>query len=196
MSLMKDSTTLLVISITVILTMLAGCTQTSPAIPLPANGTTNPVTAQPLSIAHQTVQSTNNPYLYSNSSMGFQIKYPEGWVVNESFGINKINIRNPVDGTNLVALIITNQNYPLNQYIPSLSNALLKNRDFVIDQKPSTLDGIPAETLIVKTNGTKEVVVVAINNNTAYIIVLGSRDSLFDQYNDIFNSMIQSFQFK
>jgi hypothetical protein len=195
MNLMKNSTTLLVLIITVIFIMVAGCTQTSPATPLPANGTTNSVTAQPPSNEHQTV-STNNPLLYSNSSMGFRINYPKGWVVNESFGKNKINIRNPVDGTNLVALIINNQSYPLNKYVASLTSALMKNGDLVIDQKLSTLDGVPAETLILETNGTKEVVVVAIKNNTAYIIVLGSRDSIFDQYDNIFNAMVQSFQFK
>ena len=85
----------------------------------------------------------------------------------------------------------------LNDVIPEFITASKNGkRSTILNQYPSILGGAPAETFILEYDaGVKEILTIAIKNDTAYAVIEGVKDASFDRYSSVFNSITQSFRF-
>jgi hypothetical protein len=157
-------------------------------------------------------QNTNNSLsIYQNSTYGISIKYPHNWSIIGSAGIQDtdvdiVTLLSPNQDDNAIVEVhqdkIGNDTKDIGTYLSSTSS-LYKNslKDFkVIESNTnSVLAGNKAYKLVYTyTTGDgfrmKDMEIGTMINNKVYYIIYDGRESVFDTYTPIVQSMIDTFK--
>ena len=142
---------------------------------------------------------------YTNLEHGFSFTPPEGWNEFDLSGFGVIQSwTGPTEGQFQINMNVGVQDLPitidLSEYLPELKQELknLLEGYSVIDETSTTINGLPAVTLtstfLLSSQTIQNKQYYITKNNKVYIFTLTTNPELFDKYESVFDTSIQTFK--
>lgn len=169
-------------------------------------------TSESISTAPSTMNTSNlEGAAYVDSSYGFSIRPPKGWLTDTS-GTNA-TVEFGVPTNDEIALITVNaelaRGYDLQTYAKSVIQGFFSSEGGpnsnlkIISEGNTTLAGVPAYQFEVTSEFTNNAetyplhgtYVVAVHSDIGYVIFASSFEKIWSKYRDTFNASIASFKF-
>jgi hypothetical protein len=208
----------LTILISIILSLLAACAVSQPCPVLPSGSTAStPSSEITQSESANNIEAVNVPVgpnsgIYENSTYGFSINYPEGWILKEAAAndMNMVvgflapggNMDNPANYIIVqVESLPSNEAINLDQYTNAITSNLKNSyKDFkLLSQSDVPLANLPGKEMLytMSSEGTPYEILLkyAIKDNKAYVLTYYSQADSYSQFENDARALMSSFQF-
>lgn len=206
----------LTILISIILSLLVACAASQPC-PVSPSGSTTSTASQEITQSGSTntsgtVPVESSPGTYENSTYGFSIKYPEGWISKEAEANNMNmvvgflapggNMDNP---TNYITVQVeplpSNQAINLDQYTSAITSNLKSSyKDFkLLSKSDVSLGNLPAKEMLytISNEGTPYEILLeyTIKDYKAFVLTFYSQADSYSQFEADARELMGSFDF-